>query len=156
MRPPIFLSAVAVSEILPYNTLYERLVDGSHDTVSGYVAYGIYKKAKREWLREFEARNERSPNGLEIDAYVATWTPQLIENVNDAAASALAEFAESVIADAQPGIVEDALKGSGVRSVLLSMLAALLYTVFLYCVALALKAGGIDLLGVLQNVGARH
>jgi hypothetical protein len=35
------------------------------------------------------------------------------------------------------------------------MLAAFLYTVLLYFLALALKAGGIDLLGVLQNVGPK-
>jgi hypothetical protein len=51
--------------------MYERLVDGSDDLISGYVAYGIYKQAKREWLRKFEDVHQRSPTPAEMAAYVS-------------------------------------------------------------------------------------
>ncbi len=112
------------------------------------VAYGIYKTSKREWITEFAEQNARTPNDQELSAYAATWTPQLLQNANDAASSALAAYAESVIEEARPGILKDALKGSGVRAVLLNMLAALLYTVALIFVVIVLKWAGVDLLSL--------
>ena len=50
---------------MAYNAMYERLVDGSSNPVQGYIAYGLYKSAKREWVRQFEAergRPQRPPN----------------------------------------------------------------------------------------------
>jgi hypothetical protein len=134
-----------------YNDIFERLVDQSDDPVRGYVAYGIYKKAKREWIQAFKAAHGGTgPTVEQTEAYVATWTPQLITNATDAAESSLAEFAASAIADARPSIVEEALKGNGLKSVLLSMLAAFLYTLLLIGVVIVLKISGVDLLSILQ------
>ena len=138
-----------------YNDIFEKLVDRSDDAIRGYVAYGIYKQAKREWIQAFEAAHGGvGPTAEQTEAYVATWTPQLVKNATDAAESSLAEFAASAIADARPGIVEEALKGDGLKSVLLSMLAAFLYTLALIGLVILLKLAGVDLLSLLQAVSA--
>jgi len=134
---------------LAYNPVFKQLVEDSNDKVLGMVAYGIYKTSKREWMLAVKADKGRDPSPKELADYAATWTPQLIDNAVDAAESALAEFASVAIDGARPEIVTEALKGSAVRNVLLSMLAALLYTVALIMVALVLKAAGIDLLSVI-------
>lgn len=117
------------------------------------VAYGIYKTSKREWIHSFEEGAGRPPSHEELLTYAGTWTPQLIQNATDAATSALAEFASGAIDEARPNILKDALKGSAVRSVLLNMLSALLYTLALVFVVLVLKASGIDILSVAGSVG---
>lgn len=133
--------------------IFERLVEDENDDIHGFVAYGIYKRAKREWVSQFETENGRLPEAKEVDAYVSSWTPQVIQNAQDAASSALAAYADEAIVQAKPGIVEEALKGTWIKSVLQSMLAAVLYTIALLAVAVTLKAAGIDLLGI---VGAVH
>lgn len=137
---------------MPYNPVFTKLVVDNDDKLLGMVAYGIYKTAKREWISTFEADNNRSPNGDELVAYGSTWTSQLIQNANDAATSALAEFAAGAIDEARPNILKDALKGGAVRTVLLNMLSGLLYTLALIGVVVVLKASGVDILSISSSV----
>lgn len=138
---------------MAHNPVFTKLVVDSDDKLLGMVAYGIYKTSKREWIHSFEEAHGRPPNNDELLAYAGIWTPQLVQNATDAAASALAEFASGAIDEARPNILKDALKGDAVRSVLLNMLAALLYTIALICVVLVLKASGIDILSIAGSVG---
>ncbi|RYF33046.1 MAG: hypothetical protein EOO38_30435 [Cytophagaceae bacterium] len=133
---------------MPYNPIFTRLVVDSDDKLLGMVAYGIYKTSKREWIQSLREEQDRDPTAEELSSYAATWTPQLIQNATDAAVSALAEFASGAIDEARPNILKDALKGSSVRSVLLNMLSALLYTLALIAVVIILKASGVDLLSI--------
>lgn len=38
-----------------YNQVFERLVTDTDD-IEGFIAYGLYKQAKREWLSAFTIR----------------------------------------------------------------------------------------------------
>jgi len=136
-----------------HNPIFNQLVEGSDDRLLGMVAYAIYKNAKKEWVLGIQEQHGREPTQEELAAYAATWTPQLLANATDSARSALAEFASVAIDDARAGIVEEALRGGSVKSVLLSMLAALLYTVALVLVVIVLKAAGIDLVSIVGAVG---
>lgn len=138
---------------MAHNPIVTRMVEGPGGQLLGFVSYGFYKLAKREWVQEFESAHGRAPNSEEIAAYVATWTPQQLKNATDAASSALSEFAAEAVDEARPGILKEALKGGASRSVLLSMLAALLYTAFLVLVVVALRAAGIDLLSIVNAMG---
>lgn len=136
-----------------HNPIFTKLVTDSDDKLLGMVAYGIYKSAKKEWILQFEADHRRPPNSDELRAYALTWTPQLIQNATDAAASALAEFASEAIDEAQPDILRDALKGNSVRSIGLGIASAFIYTVLLILLVLLLKTAGVDLLSIAGTVG---
>jgi transposase-like protein len=138
---------------MTYNTLYERFVDQGGDTVQGYVAYGLYKNAKREWVRSFEATHGRSPERNEVDAHVAGYTPQMISALEAQAKSILVEFADGAITSAKPGIVQDALRGSAWRSIGQSIAANALYTLILIVLAAVLFFAGVDLLGIQRQIG---
>jgi hypothetical protein len=132
--------------------MYERLVDQSGNKVQGFIAYGLYKTAKREWVRGFEIDKGRPPKPGEIAAYVSTYTQQTTDAFEAQAASALAQFASGVIADARPEIVEETLKGSFWKSVIQSISANAIYTVILIAIALVLAAAGIDIVSVFDAV----
>lgn len=135
---------------MTYNAMYERLVDGGSNRVHGYIAYGLYKSAKREWIRQFEAENTRRPKVAEVKAYVDAYTPQMLEVFESQAGGVLAQFADGAISDATPGIVEEALKGGFWRSVGQSITANALYTLGLIAVVVILKWAGIDLLSIVS------
>ncbi len=135
---------------MPYNTMYERLVDGSSNTVQGYIAYGLYKNAKREWIRQFEAEKGRAPRPAEVQGYVDAYTAQMRDVFEAQAAGVLAQFAEGAVSDAKPGIVEAALKGGFWRSVGQSIAANVLYTLGLIALVVVLKWAGVDLLSIVS------
>lgn len=140
---------------MTHNTMYERLVDQSGNKVQGFIAYGLYKTAKREWVREFEAGRGRPPRAAEVTAYVSGYTPQTVDAFEAQAKGVLAQFAGGIIADARPEIVEEALKGEFWKNVFQSMTANAIYTVILIAIALVLAAAGVDFIGIVSTVEAR-
>lgn len=139
---------------LAYNPIFARFVDDdeSDNEVLGLVAYGIYKKHKREWAVEFSKRNGNQPTAEDLARYHETWTPGLIENTRQNAGQALAEYAEVAIFQATPDILREALKGSFWRDILVSLLAAFIYTVLLILLVVILAVSGIDLLDILNSL----
>lgn len=137
---------------MTHNTMYERLVDQSDNKVQGFIAYGLYKTAKREWVRGFEADHGRPPRTPEVAAYVSTYTPQTVNAFEAQARGVLAQFAEGIIADARPEMVEAALRGDFWKNVFQSMAANAIYTVALLVLAVVLTAAGIDILGIFETV----
>lgn len=140
---------------MTHNTMYERLVDQSGNKVQGFIAYGLYKTAKREWVRKFEADHGRPPRAAEVAAYVSAFTPQTVDAFEAQARGVLAQFAGGIIADARPEIVEEALKGEFWKNVFQSMAANAIYTVILIAIALVLAAAGVDLIGIVTTVEAK-
>lgn len=142
--------AAPESESQQYNRVFERFVgeaDGDGDIV-GIVAYGIYKKAKREWTMDFRNSYGRAPNASELNAYHSTWTPAQIQNARNSAAQVMAAYAEEVISQEEPRILRDAVKGSFWPSVMTSIAANALYTIGLIILAVIISRAGIDLLGL--------
>lgn len=137
---------------MTHNTLYERLVDEDENTVLGYVAYGLYKSAKREWLIDFKATNRRDPTAEEVAAYVSAYTDQTLSAFRNQAAGVLAAFAEEAVEDARQGIVEDALRGSFWGSVWQSIVANVAYTAILLALVIVLAFAGVDVLGIYEKV----
>ena len=132
--------------------MYERLVDQGGNEVSGYIAYGLYKHAKREWVRNFEAdHGGRSPDGAEQASYVATYTPQIMAALETQANSILAQFASGAVDDARPEILKEALRGSAVKAIGLSLVANGIYTLLLIALVLILRYAGVDLLGIFDT-----
>ncbi|MDP1630383.1 MAG: hypothetical protein Q8L66_03055 [Caulobacter sp.] len=132
--------------------MYERLVDQGDNKVQGFIAYGLYKTAKREWVRKFEADHGRAPRPAEVGAYVSAYTPQTIDAFAAQASGVLAQFANGVVSDARPEIVEEALRGTLLKSIAQGMAANAIYTIVLIAVAMILAAAGVDLLGVFATI----
>jgi len=139
---------------MTHNTMYERLVDQSDNKVQGFIAYGLYKTAKREWVRKFEADHSRPPKPTEINAYVSAYTPQTIDAFEAQASGVLAQFANGVVLDARPEIVEETLKGTFWKNVGQSIAANAIYTIILVVIAMILAAAGVDLIGIFTTVGS--
>lgn len=133
-----------------YNAVFEKIVrDPKNPEVVQLVAYGLYKIAKREWVQT----KGRKPNENELAAYAETWTPQQLQDKLTAAQSALVAYAESVVDDARPAILKEALRGSGWKAFWISIVAAITYTIVLIAIAVVLKIVGVDLIGVIEKVG---
>ncbi|HZJ13200.1 MAG TPA: hypothetical protein VFD26_11250 [Methyloceanibacter sp.] len=134
-----------------YNPIFEKLVDQDGSETRGIIAYGFYKVAKREWAEKVHEEEGRAPTPDALRAYIATWTPSRLEGVRKEADQLLAAYAENVIAEAEPRILKNALRGGFWRGVGASMVAAVLYTLILIAFATILAWSGVDLIGILKN-----
>lgn len=139
-----------------YNKIFRSLVGPAGDSpgIEGFVAYGLYKVAKREWVTDFVDRQKRKPNDAELDAYTSSWTASQLEGARERASQSLAQFAQASIDEAEPRILQKALKGNFWRSFFPSVVAALAYTVILLILAFILTAVGVDILGILENMAS--
>ena len=136
---------------MAYNDIYERLVDNEPNQIRGLVAYGLYKAAKRQWVQQHRQANNRSPTPGEIKAYVATYTPAIVDGLQNQADSVLAAFGDQVVKEARPAIVEDVLRGSFWKAVLTGLFTNFAYTVILLLVVWVLARSGVDILGIAKT-----
>ena len=136
-----------------FNPVFGKLVgleEGGQPDLQGLVAYGLYKIAKREWASDIATRHGRKPSEDELEAYMRTWTPSQLKTLQERAAQVLAEYADTVIQEEEPRILQDALRGSFWRGVWPSMLASFFYTLLLIGIALILAVSGIDFIGTFR------
>lgn len=128
-----------------YNEVFERLVVAPDD-IEGFIAYGLYKQAKREWLVDFIAEHDRRPRPAELEAFSRHWTPTTLQSLRETAESALSAYAQSAVQDETPTIQRDALtKGRPLwKDVLIGVVAALTYSVILVVAALLIRIFGND------------
>jgi hypothetical protein len=102
----------------PFDPIFLRLVkDGRGEKLLGFIAYGLYRDAKREWTSDFQAREERYPSEEELRIYEASWTTSRLEALENAAAQLVAAYTDSVVAQAEKQILRSALTGSYWRAV---------------------------------------
>jgi hypothetical protein len=141
-----------------YNPIFERLfgdVEDGSANVEGLVAYGLYKISKREWVTGLRKKEARGPSAEELRAYMATWTPSQLDYVRQSAEQTLASYAKDVLAEEEPRILRQALRGSFWRAVWPAMVAAALYTLALVALAIILARSGIDLIGILRRAAGK-
>src|SRR5690606_29388770 len=136
-----------------YNNLFGTFIDDAEDEVLGMIAYAIYKRAKREWVINCHVKHGRKPTVDEEDGYVGTWTDTQITSARNMAAQTITAFADSVISQARPDILKDALRGKFWKSVAASVVAAVLYTSILIVLGLILAYSGVDVAGIFERVG---
>jgi hypothetical protein len=139
---------------VPFDPIFPKLVkaDGRGEKLLGFIAYGLYQDAKREWISDFQAREKRYPSEEELRIYERSWTTSRLDALENAAAQLLAAYTDSVVAQAEKQILRNALTGSYWRSVLRSAGSALLYTLLLFAVAIALSRSGVNLIAMLDKI----
>ncbi|MFZ0269521.1 hypothetical protein [Caulobacter sp.] len=137
-----------------YNPVFDQLVRTSDD-IEGFIAYGLYKQAKREWLLDYRTREGKSPTAAELRTYSQHWAPTALQALRETAESALSIYAQTVLQDQTPSIQRDALtQGRPLwKDILIGVVSALTYSVLLVIAAFLLKIFGNDFLDALGVLG---
>lgn len=135
-----------------YNAVFERLVRGADD-IEGFIAYGLYKQAKREWLIAFREKHGASPKPADMKAFQAAWTNTTLQSLRENAESALSAYAESVIEAVSPAIERDALKAGRPiwKDLLIGAASALTYSLLLLVAASLIRVFGSDLASAFRH-----
>jgi hypothetical protein len=139
-----------------HNPVFHHLVRASDD-IGGFIAYGLYKQAKREWLLGHKAREARAPSPAELRSFSRQWTPTTLKAFRDNAESALFGYAQSVVQDETPSIQRDALiQGHPLwKDVMIGVVSALTYSVILVIAAFLLSVFGNDFLDAIAVIKPR-
>ncbi|KRE04715.1 hypothetical protein ASE61_07295 [Bosea sp. Root670] len=142
-----------------YNRVFERICAKSQsegDQIIAYIAYGVYKEQKRDFLMRRKEELGGPVPTAEIDVYHRTWGDGQINLVWESATQALAQFAVSYAdAEKQKAVQEaltTALKGSSLRQLWTAIIAnigAAIITVFVY---FALRFVGFDLIDQIKKL----
>jgi HlyD family secretion protein len=118
----------------------------------GFIAYGLYHDAKREWISDFQTREGRYPHDEELREYERSWTASRLEGLKNAAVQSIAAYTDSVLAQAETQILRNALKGGVWRAVWCWLVSAMLYTLIVIGVIVIMARSGIDFVGLLERV----
>ena len=74
------------------------------DKFLGFIAYGLYQEAKREWASDFQARERRYPGDEELSAYERSWTASRLEALKNAAAQLVTAYTDSMVTQVEKQI----------------------------------------------------
>src|SRR3954466_5127634 len=119
--------------------------DTPEQKLIGFIAYGLYEEARREWASDFRNREGRYPVENELRAYERSWTASRLEGVRNAAVQLVAAYADTVSNQIEAEVLRRALKGRFWRSVGRWLFGALIYTLAVLGAVVALGRFGIDL-----------
>lgn len=138
------------------NPVFDQLVRASND-IEGFIAYGLYKQAKREWLHDHQAREGRAPTASDLRSFSRQWTPTTLTAFRETAERALFAYAHSVVKGQTPFIERDALaRGRPLwKDLLIGVVSALAYSMLLIIAAFLLKIFGNDFLDALAAFAKR-
>ena len=96
-----------------FDPVFPRLVKAQDrgEKLLGFIAYGLYQDAKREWISDFQAREKRYPSEEELRIYDRSWTTSRLEALENTAAQLVATYTDSVVNQAEKQILRSALMG---------------------------------------------
>ena len=138
----------------PLDPMFPQLVkeaDTPEQKLIGFIAYGLYEEARREWASDFRDREGRYPAEHELRAYERSWTASRLDGIRNAAVQLVAAYADTVANQLEAEILRRALKGRFWRSVGRWLFSALIYTLALLGTVVALSRSGIDPIRVIQD-----
>jgi hypothetical protein len=138
----------------PFDAIFPRLVneaDGAGQKLIGFIAYGLYHEAQREWISDFRTREGHYPSDEELRQYEGSWTPSRLEALQNAAVQAIAAYTDSIVSQAETQILRNAVRGSLARAAWGWVIGALLYTLLIIGVVVGLHRSGIDLSALLTR-----
>lgn len=136
MPPPDETTARAEDPDDYYNPTFEKLSETPSGPLTGAIAYALYKNAKREWVRAFRATHGRRPTDDEYRSHSATRTDAILAAYVAQADQILGTYAQTVIREERPKILQEVLEGSFSRSFWPSFWASVAFTAVLLTVAL--------------------
>src|SRR5215208_3575818 len=138
----------------PLDPMFPQLVreaDTPEQKLIGFIAYGLYEEARREWASDFRDREGRYPVENELRAYERSWTASRLDGIRNAAGQLIAAYADTVANQLEAEILRRALKGRFWRGVGRWLFSALIYTLAVLGTVVALSRSGIDAIRVIQD-----
>jgi hypothetical protein len=138
----------------PLDPMFPQLVkeaDTPEQKLIGFIAYGLYEEARREWASDFRDREGRYPAENELRAYERSWTASRLDGIRNAAVQLVAAYADTVSNQIEAEVLRRALKGRFWRSVGQWLFSALVYTMAILGTVIALGRSGIDPIRAVQD-----
>src|SRR5215210_5791029 len=83
----------------PLDPMFPQLVkeaDTPEQKLIGFIAFGLYEEARREWASDFRDREGRYPVENELRAYERSWTASRLNGIRNAAVQLVAAYADTV------------------------------------------------------------
>jgi len=135
--------------------MFSRVKEGG-DLITAYIAYGIYKERKREFIIDRKTATGAPVPQSDIDVFHATWNGGQIDLAWDKADQMLATFAVSYADEEKKEAVRSALKeavrGKFWKDVWVSAIANLFFAIGTIALYLLLKFMGFDLVEKLAKL----
>src|SRR5215210_632147 len=138
----------------PLDPMFPQLVkeaDTPEQKLIGFIAFGLYEEARREWASDFRDREGRYPGENDLRAYERSWTASRLDGIRNAAVQLVAAYADTVANQLEAEILRRALKGRFWRSVGRWLFSAVIYTLAVLGTVVALSRSGIDPIRVIQD-----
>lgn len=138
----------------PLDPMFPQLVkeaDAPEHKLVGFIAFGLYEEARREWASEFRGREGRYPVETELRAYERSWTASRLEGLRNASVQLVAAYADTVANQLEAEILRGALRGRFWRGVGQWLFSAVLYTLAVLGAVVALGRFGIDPISAIQD-----
>ncbi len=139
----------------PLDPMFPQLVkeaDTPEQKLIGFIAYGLYEEARREWACDFRDQEGRYPAENELRACERSWTASRLDGIRNAAVQLVAAYADTVTNQIEAEILHRALKGRFWRSVGRWLFSALLYTLAVLGTVVALNRSGIEPIRAVQDL----
>jgi hypothetical protein len=90
-----------------HSDIFDRL--SAETDLVGLVAYGLYQRRKRCWLKDFQTKHKRYPTPEERDSYSFGYRDDAVEALRREAEGGMAVFAEGAIEEQLPELRRGAL-----------------------------------------------
>jgi hypothetical protein len=126
--------------------------DTPEQKLIGFIAFGLYEEARREWASAFREREGRYPVEDELRAYERSWTASRLDGLRNAAVQLVAAYADTVATQLEAEILRGALKGRFWRGVGHWLFSAVLYTLAVLGTIVALSRSGLDPIKTIQEI----
>lgn len=141
----------------PLDPVFPKLIsdaDTPERKLVGFIAFGLFEEARREWASEFREREGRYPDEREVRAYERSWTASRLEGLRNAAVQLVAAYAEVVARQLETEVLRGALKGRFWRGVGVWLFSAVVFTVVVLGTVIALSRYGLDPIAVVLGLAA--
>ncbi len=157
-----------------YNKVLEYYVEdlGSDELdLVGIVAYGLYKRQKRDWIVQYKTQNTgRKPSSQEIAAVTSSYLTEDLKNtLRNRASDILSGYADTYVQAVDPQIRIDALNSESLRQardiessiknqstfwsqVWVGIVSTAIWTLFITAIALTVAFFGSDILDAIKSI----
>jgi hypothetical protein len=143
----------------PLDPIFPRLLkdeDSLDHRLIGFIAYGLYEEAKREWVSQFHAKEGRYPSQIELQAYESTWTASRTEAMRNSAVQLVSAYADEVTTRVESDIMRRSLRGSLWRSFWHWILSAVVFSLSAIGLYIICRQLGLDPVSFIDQLATPH
>src|SRR4051794_27613094 len=141
----------------PLDPIFPQLVSDAttpERKLIGFLAFGLYEEARREWASEFRDREGRYPDESDVRAYEKSWTASRVEGLRSASVQLVAAYADVVARQLETEMLRGAVKGRFWRGVGVWLFSAVVFTLVVLGTFISLIRSGIDPVAAVQDFAA--